>query len=130
MAHPRMYGDDDPFLAKLREVCLGLPESVEVEAWGRPTFRAGGAAGAGGGPPLLRAGIFRAERVAGARLYGGAGRLGRGDRADGELLPPGGAATDAEGPRRTRLIRSGRHQRPARRSTTGPAASMLALDTT
>ncbi len=41
MAHPRMYGDDDPFLAKLREVCLGLPESVEVEAWGRPTFRAG-----------------------------------------------------------------------------------------
>ena len=41
MAHPRMYGDDDPFLAELREVCLRLPESVEVEAWGRPTFRAG-----------------------------------------------------------------------------------------
>jgi predicted DNA-binding protein (MmcQ/YjbR family) len=41
MAHPRMYADDDPHLAELREVCLALPESVEVEAWGRPTFRAG-----------------------------------------------------------------------------------------
>jgi predicted DNA-binding protein (MmcQ/YjbR family) len=36
-----MYRDDDPYLADLREVCLALPESVEVEAWGRPTFRAG-----------------------------------------------------------------------------------------
>ena len=41
MAHPRMYEDDDPFLAEVREVCLALPEAVEVEAWGRPTFRAG-----------------------------------------------------------------------------------------
>lgn len=41
MAHPRMYRDDDPHLAELRAVCLALPESVEVEAWGRPTFRAG-----------------------------------------------------------------------------------------
>jgi predicted DNA-binding protein (MmcQ/YjbR family) len=36
-----MYRDDDPHLAELREVCLTLPESSEVEAWGRPTFRAG-----------------------------------------------------------------------------------------
>jgi predicted DNA-binding protein (MmcQ/YjbR family) len=36
-----MYSDDDPFLAELREVCLALPDSTEVEAWGRPTFRAG-----------------------------------------------------------------------------------------
>jgi len=36
-----MYDDDDPYLAELREVCLALPESAEVEAWGRPTFRAG-----------------------------------------------------------------------------------------
>jgi hypothetical protein len=36
-----MYSDDDPFLADLRTVCLALPESCEVEAWGRPTFRAG-----------------------------------------------------------------------------------------
>ena len=41
MAHPRMYSDDDPFLAEVREVCLALPESVEVEAWGWPSFRAG-----------------------------------------------------------------------------------------
>src|SRR3712207_5677455 len=36
-----MYRDDDPYLAELRQVCLSLPESAEVEAWGRPTFRAG-----------------------------------------------------------------------------------------
>jgi hypothetical protein len=41
VAHPRMYSDDDPYLAELRAVCLALPESAEVEAWGRPTFRAG-----------------------------------------------------------------------------------------
>ncbi len=41
MAHPRMYHDDDPYLAELRETCLCFPEAVEVEAWGRPTFRAG-----------------------------------------------------------------------------------------
>jgi predicted DNA-binding protein (MmcQ/YjbR family) len=36
-----MYSDDDPYLSQLREVCLELPEACEVEAWGRPTFRAG-----------------------------------------------------------------------------------------
>lgn len=36
-----MYSDDDPYLAELREVCLALPETSEVEAWGRPTFMAG-----------------------------------------------------------------------------------------
>jgi len=41
MAHPRMYTDDDPYLTELREVCLAFPEACEVEAWGRPTFRAG-----------------------------------------------------------------------------------------
>ncbi len=41
MAHPRMYRDDDPFLGDLRSTCLDLPETAEVEAWGRPTFRAG-----------------------------------------------------------------------------------------
>jgi len=41
MAHPRMYDDDDPYLTELRDVCLALPETSEVEAWGRPTFRAG-----------------------------------------------------------------------------------------
>ena len=41
MAHPRMYSDDDPYLTDLRDVCLAFPEACEVEAWGRPTFRAG-----------------------------------------------------------------------------------------
>lgn len=41
MAHERMYADDDPYLSDLRAVCLAFPEAVEVEAWGRPTFRAG-----------------------------------------------------------------------------------------
>ncbi len=41
MAHPRMYDDSDPYLTELRELCLAYPEAVEVEAWGRPTFRAG-----------------------------------------------------------------------------------------
>jgi hypothetical protein len=36
-----MYQDDDPFLKELRAVCLAFPEAAEVEAWGRPTFRAG-----------------------------------------------------------------------------------------
>lgn len=36
-----MYDEDDPLLAQVRPVCLGLPETREVEAWGRPTFRAG-----------------------------------------------------------------------------------------
>jgi predicted DNA-binding protein (MmcQ/YjbR family) len=36
-----MYRDDDPYLADLRRLCLAFPESAEVEAWGRPTFRAG-----------------------------------------------------------------------------------------
>ena len=36
-----MYKDDDPFLTELRGVCLSFPETTEVEAWGRPTFRAG-----------------------------------------------------------------------------------------
>jgi hypothetical protein len=41
MAHPKMYEDDDPYLSDLREACFAFPEVVEVEAWGRPTFRAG-----------------------------------------------------------------------------------------
>ncbi len=36
-----MYADDDPYLTDVRRACLALPEAVEIEAWGRPTFRAG-----------------------------------------------------------------------------------------
>jgi predicted DNA-binding protein (MmcQ/YjbR family) len=41
VAHPRTYSDADPHLDGLRRICLELPEAAEVEAWGRPTFRAG-----------------------------------------------------------------------------------------
>ena len=41
MAHPRTYKETDKFLKDLRRVALSFPESVEIEAWGRPTFRAG-----------------------------------------------------------------------------------------
>ena len=41
MAHERTYSEKDPYLKDLRRVCLALPEAVEIEAWGRPTFRAG-----------------------------------------------------------------------------------------
>lgn len=41
MSHPRMYDEDDPLLARARAVCLALPEAVEKESHGRPTFFAG-----------------------------------------------------------------------------------------
>ena len=41
MSHPKMYDDDDPFLAEVREVALGFPEATEVEAWGRIIRHAG-----------------------------------------------------------------------------------------
>ncbi|MCB0917698.1 MAG: MmcQ/YjbR family DNA-binding protein [Actinobacteria bacterium] len=41
MAHERTYDPADATLAQLRSLALALPESTEVEAWGRPTFRAG-----------------------------------------------------------------------------------------
>ena len=42
MAHPRMYDDSNPAIAKLREICLALPEVFEKEAWGECTFRVTG----------------------------------------------------------------------------------------
>ena len=42
MAHPRMYDDSNPAIAKLREICLALPEAFEKEAWGECTFRVAG----------------------------------------------------------------------------------------
>ena len=41
MSHPRTYSEKDPFLKDIRRLALALPETAEVEAWGRPTFRAG-----------------------------------------------------------------------------------------
>lgn len=37
---PRAKSSRDP-LNRLRSICLGLPKSTEVEAWGAPTFRVG-----------------------------------------------------------------------------------------
>src|SRR5260221_4845108 len=42
MAHPRMYDDSNPIIAKLREVCLAMPDTFEKEAWGECTFRVTG----------------------------------------------------------------------------------------
>lgn len=38
MPHPIMYAGDDPFLGRLREVCLRLPEAKEKVSHGRPNF--------------------------------------------------------------------------------------------
>ncbi|MGO2859997.1 MAG: MmcQ/YjbR family DNA-binding protein [Brevibacterium sp.] len=38
MAHPQMFDDDDPVLARLRALALSLPEAKEKVSHGRPTF--------------------------------------------------------------------------------------------
>jgi len=38
MTHPRMFDDDDPLLARVREIALGLPEAAEKVSRGRPAF--------------------------------------------------------------------------------------------
>lgn len=38
VTHPRRYTDDDPYLARLRAVCLALPEAAEKESHGHPAF--------------------------------------------------------------------------------------------
>lgn len=39
MSHPRRYSDDDFGLTELRTLCFALPEVIEKETHGRPTFR-------------------------------------------------------------------------------------------
>lgn len=56
MAHPVMFGDDDPGLRRLREVCLALPGAEEVVSHGRPTFRVGKIFAVFGGGVKLRPG--------------------------------------------------------------------------
>jgi len=41
MAHPKLFEPDDPVVQRVRDLTAGYPECAEVEAWGRPTFRAG-----------------------------------------------------------------------------------------
>lgn len=38
MAHPPRYRDDDPYLARLREIALAMPEAKEKISHGRPNF--------------------------------------------------------------------------------------------
>lgn len=39
MAHPQMFDDGDPYLARVRQVALAFPEAREQVSHGRPTFR-------------------------------------------------------------------------------------------
>ena len=41
MAHPlkEITPELEPLIARLREICLALPETTEKLAWGEPTFR-------------------------------------------------------------------------------------------
>jgi predicted DNA-binding protein (MmcQ/YjbR family) len=39
--HPRVIDPQHPLVQRIREICMAYPEAAEVEAWGRPTFRAG-----------------------------------------------------------------------------------------
>ena len=36
-----MFDDADPYLGRIREIALALPDATEVVAHGRPTFRCG-----------------------------------------------------------------------------------------
>lgn len=38
MEHPLMFAADDPNLARVRELCLALPEAAEKISHGRPNF--------------------------------------------------------------------------------------------
>jgi len=41
MEHPQVIDPAHPLVERVRAICLAYPESSEVPAWGRPTFRAG-----------------------------------------------------------------------------------------
>ncbi|MFT4137138.1 MmcQ/YjbR family DNA-binding protein [Microbacterium sp.] len=38
MAHPQMFEDDDPFLARVRAIAMEFPEASERISHGRPNF--------------------------------------------------------------------------------------------
>ena len=38
MAHPKMFSDDDPLLARVRRIALALPDAAEKVSHGRPAF--------------------------------------------------------------------------------------------
>ena len=39
MKQPRVIDEDDPVLEHVRALCLAYPDAVEMQSWGRPTFR-------------------------------------------------------------------------------------------
>jgi hypothetical protein len=39
--HPEVVDPAHPLVVRVRAICLTYPEAVEVNVWGRPTFRAG-----------------------------------------------------------------------------------------
>ncbi|MBK5250052.1 MAG: MmcQ/YjbR family DNA-binding protein [Actinomycetales bacterium] len=39
MAHPTMFSDGDPYLWRVRAICLRFPEAEEFVSHGRPSFR-------------------------------------------------------------------------------------------
>lgn len=38
MAHPQQFDDDDPVLARLKDICVGLPGADMKVSHGRPSF--------------------------------------------------------------------------------------------
>ncbi len=38
---PRVVDPQHPLVQRVREIAMAFPETVEIESWGRPTFRAG-----------------------------------------------------------------------------------------
>ncbi|MCU1440949.1 MAG: hypothetical protein JWP85_1946 [Rhodoglobus sp.] len=40
-SHPLVVEPGHPLVVRVRDICMTYPDAAEVEAWGRPTFRAG-----------------------------------------------------------------------------------------
>lgn len=38
MSHPARFSDDDPYLARLRRICVAFPRAAEKNTHGRPAF--------------------------------------------------------------------------------------------
>ncbi|CAA9269226.1 MAG: Phosphoribosylglycinamide formyltransferase, partial [uncultured Corynebacteriales bacterium] len=79
----------------LRDLLGGRRPSVRA---GLQAGGAGGAGGADGGRAVLRAGVLRAVRLAGAGPDRGRAGLGRGRRAGHRVLPAGGVEAASQGP--------------------------------
>jgi predicted DNA-binding protein (MmcQ/YjbR family) len=63
MAHPIMFDEDDPLLARVRSLYLTLPEAEERVSHGRPTFRVAKQFAVYGGGRKSPAGHVRHDRA-------------------------------------------------------------------